>query len=169
MAFVVEDGTGLTNSNSYAAVADADSYFTDRGNTAWAALTNDEKQIALIKGTDYLDGTYRFKGTKSDSAQALQWPRDDVYDDEGNEISGIPEALKKATYEASYKSISADLFQDIDKGAVKKEKVEGAVEVEYFEGGSSQISFLAVENLLYAAGLIKGKIAKGGSVPVVRV
>ena len=46
MAFVVEDGTGLSNSNSFVAVAFADSYFADRNQTAWAGTDEAKKGVS---------------------------------------------------------------------------------------------------------------------------
>ena len=39
MAFIAENNSGLTDANSYTDVAYADSYFLDRNNTIWSALT----------------------------------------------------------------------------------------------------------------------------------
>ena len=77
MAFVVEDGTGLTNSNSYISVADADTYFSDRNNTVWAALSTTQKEAYLIQATQYIDAVYsdRFSNIKLKSTQALEFPR----------------------------------------------------------------------------------------------
>ena len=49
---VVEDGTGLSNADSFVSVAYADTYFSTRGVSAWASLTN--KEALLIKATDYI-------------------------------------------------------------------------------------------------------------------
>lgn len=77
MAFLVEDGTGLPNSNSYVSVADANTYFTDR---AMAGFPSDltAAQAALIQATDYIDR--RFGGAfvwdqLQPGVQALEWPR----------------------------------------------------------------------------------------------
>lgn len=83
MAFVVEDGTGLANANSGASVAEADEYFTDRGITDWTG-TNDVKQAALIRATDYIEmrwaGRWRYTMEFPDTPQALAFPR---LDDDG--------------------------------------------------------------------------------------
>ena len=61
MAFTVEDGTGVAGANSLVDVAFADEYFADRGNTVWAALTEEQKQSALILASDYASTQYRYK------------------------------------------------------------------------------------------------------------
>lgn len=65
MALVLETGTGLTNANSYASVAEADEYNSVRGNTAWAEVTSASAIVVIrcpigsgdtftINGVDYL-------------------------------------------------------------------------------------------------------------------
>lgn len=111
MAFVVEDGTGLATANSYGAVADADAYFSDRGNGQWAALTSTQKQGNLVQATDYIDAFYGawFIGTETTTTQALEWPRTGA---EGFASNEIPSDLKKATYEYAYRASKAPLMPD---------------------------------------------------------
>lgn len=63
MAFIVEDGSGIINSNALTTVAFADEYHTDRVNDAWTG-DNTAKQAAIINATDYLTKRFgrRFKG-----------------------------------------------------------------------------------------------------------
>ena len=104
MAFVVEDGTRPANANSYATEAAGDTYFTDRFNFAagtWNTKGAEEKQSALIKSTQYLDASYRWKGVIVNTAQSLDWPRADVQDDEGRAVlsTEIPKLLQEAIFE----------------------------------------------------------------------
>lgn len=93
MAFVVEDGTGLDNANSYSSVEDADTYFADRANAVWAALGTPAKQARLILATDYMDQLYgaRYKSCALTETQALGFPRED--------FDGIPVKMKYACAE----------------------------------------------------------------------
>ncbi len=79
MAFIVEDGTGVDAANSYASVSDADTYFAERELTAWADLTQDQKQAALINATEYIDvrwdQSFRMAGRKAHADQFLLYPR----------------------------------------------------------------------------------------------
>lgn len=113
MPFIVEDGTEVAGATSYGAVADADTYFGDRGITAWSALNNSAKQAALIAATDFIDKRwgYLFKGCKLTDTQPLEFPRDAFVDIVG--IGYIPEALKKATYEYAIRASAAPLAPDI--------------------------------------------------------
>ena len=79
MAFVftVDDGTGLTGSNSYVSVSDTDDYHTGRGNTSWTdgSITDASKKDALVRATDYVDKRFgsKYRGWRSSTTQALQW------------------------------------------------------------------------------------------------
>lgn len=106
MAFVVEDGTGLADANSYASVAFADAYFAERGITAWTG-TNTQKEQWLVQATDYIDFRFgrRFAGERLTTTQALIFPID-LYD-------GLPTVLLKATSEYALRAISGPLAPDL--------------------------------------------------------
>jgi hypothetical protein len=91
---VVEDGTGLTTSNSYVSAAELSTYATDRGVT----ITGVSAEL-LIKAADYLE-QQPFQGDKSTDAQAMQWPRYNVWL-YGYEVAvtTIPTLLKDAQCE----------------------------------------------------------------------
>lgn len=171
MVIVAEDGTGLTDANSYVDLTWVDSYFAGRGNIEWASATDNDKLVALIKATDYLDVSYNFVGTKASSTQALEWPRDDAEDKYGEALTGIPIILKKAIVELAVRALSDTLLDDTDfSGRVKRERVEGAVEVEYAgDGVIQQKTFTYVDKLLSGAGLVYGKVVSFGQLKIVRV
>lgn len=80
MALVVEDGSLVVGANSYVSLADARAFATARG----FSLPSDDAVLEplLIKAMDYLESKRaEYKGTKVESTQALQWPRQDVYID----------------------------------------------------------------------------------------
>lgn len=104
MAFIVEDGSEVPNANSYASVAFADSYFTDRGgNTVWDALSTTDKETALVKATDYIDMRFKlmFIGCRKSRDQSLHWPRLNAVQADGWWITSdeVPVDLQKATVE----------------------------------------------------------------------
>lgn len=117
MPFKVEDGSGFVDSNSYGAVADADAYFVLRGNGEWAALTTDQKQVALVKATDYIDQRFggRFVGDPMTDEQALAWPRDNTGRNEWDE-SIIPTKLQYACFEYADRARLAPLAPDLVYG-----------------------------------------------------
>jgi hypothetical protein len=106
--FTPEDGTGLADANSYIELAWADAYFTDRGNAAWAALSNDQKQQYLIQATDYIDARFGqfVRGCELSDTQALVFPRD--------LFEGIPTNVKKATAEYAVRASVAPLAPDLE-------------------------------------------------------
>jgi len=135
---VIEDGTGLTNADSYIDVAFADAYFLKRGITQWAGLTN--KESLIIRAMDYIENNYTYQGTKLISTQALQFPRlingETVY----------PIAIKNALCELALKANNGDLLQDTGKTTVR-EKV-GTLEVEYDSNQDDLTSYNYVNKLL---------------------
>lgn len=115
MAFLVEDGTGVTGATSYIDIAYADSYFTDRMVGAWLSLLPDAKKASLIAATDYIDkrwGPY-FKGCQLVDGQSLEFPRDAFVDSSG--AGYLPEVLKKATAEYALRASTAPLAPDLEQ------------------------------------------------------
>ena len=84
---VVEDGTGLLDSNSYAALVEADNYHFLRGNALWAAATESDKVVALIRATQYLDTRWVWVDVRASSNQSLAFPRNEIYDRDGNDVT----------------------------------------------------------------------------------
>ncbi len=100
---ILEDGTGVSNANSYVTLAEANTYFTNTGNLGWGG-EDDFKTQNLINATAALDATYgpRFISMLRDNVdQALLWPRDQVWDRHSRRINNgvIPTPLKNAQFE----------------------------------------------------------------------
>lgn len=139
MAFVAEDGTGLPNSNAYGDVSGADDYFADRGVETWADLGTAEKQIALIKATDYIENRFNFLGSVYNDDQALKFPR--VYLDASD--PQMPANLLKAMYEYALRTLDGELAPDLEFDAKglqvesKKEKVGPIEESTTYKTGAS--------------------------------
>ncbi len=77
LTLVKEDGTGLSNANSYASVADGDAYFEGHlYATAWTAATSGTKAAALVMATRLVDTQFQFNGFRANEGQGLQWPRE---------------------------------------------------------------------------------------------
>lgn len=125
----------VVGTNSYASVAEADTYWAERGNATWTADTTDNKEIALIKATDYIEQTFVFIGDKATSIQRLSWPRVNAYVDRYLlESTNIPERIKEAAIQlAETYRAGAVALEDIvtETSSVQKEKV-GPIEVQYF-------------------------------------
>ena len=76
LTLIKEDGTGRTDANSYANVADGDAYHEAHlYATTWTAASTAHKEAALVMATRLIDAGCEFSGSKRSSDQALQWPR----------------------------------------------------------------------------------------------
>ncbi|KGQ19929.1 Phage protein [Lysobacter dokdonensis DS-58] len=161
MALIVEDGSGVAGAESYISVADADTYFAARGNAAWAALTTDQKEQALRKGTDYMEARYRWRGDRVADGQALSWPRSCVYAF-GYSVDAdiVPERVQRACAELAVRASADDLSPDV--GAQVKQETVGPISVTYADGARQTTAYKAVDAMLapYVYGM--------GSIPVSR-
>jgi len=145
----------LEGTNSFVSLADANAYFADRPNSTWTAATDEEKEFALISGTDYLIQQYtgRWVGYITSTSQDLPWPRSGVYTSDGVMISSsvVPDAIKNATSEMALRSLSnANLVVDTSPGKenLKSNKTD-VLKKEWFQGASTQTTYSAVEMMLY--------------------
>ncbi len=67
---------GASDANSYVTLAEAETYFVDRMHvSAWGALTDEVKSNLLVSSSQMLDWYVKWKGTKTDPAQSMGWPR----------------------------------------------------------------------------------------------
>lgn len=145
MAFVVEDGTGQDNANSYASVEGFINYFADRG-TDYTDLEPDAVQAALVKATDYVElrYAYRWKGRRNTVEQALSWPRSGVRDRDGAALAtdALPVRLVWAIYEYAKRALTAELLPDptVDPNVKKTSTTVGPIkeDIEYSGGASVQ-------------------------------
>lgn len=149
--FVVEPGDGTEpTANSYVSVEEFAAYWTDRG-FDYTVFATGAIQRALIKATDYIDleNKYYFKGYILEEDQPLAFPRDQLY--VGCKlIEGIPDELKRATFEYAKRVLESDTGElqpdgeDRDEtGAVIVKKFEkiGPIETEteYLAGTGSEV------------------------------
>lgn len=153
MALIVETGGASATAESLASVAAADTYHSNRGNTAWAALTTALKEAALRKATDYMGQQYitRWKGYRTLTTQALDWPRADVervgfYGVAYWENNLVPPPVVNACCELALRASAGELNEDTTQ-AVLREKV-GQIETDYQPGSRSGTRYPVVEGLL---------------------
>jgi hypothetical protein len=154
MALIVEDGTGRKDAEAYISVADADAYRTAFGDSTWAAwdaANAAQKEAALRRGAQYLDGKHRFKGVKTHSGQALSFPRTGVLDADGREIASdtVPKEVARANCEAALRALKGELAKDLDRGGlVASKSVAGAVSTTYFAGAPGGKTFPVIDMLM---------------------
>ena len=138
IVFEVEDGTGLVNANAYAEVADVTQYHENNGNAAWAAASLDQQQVAIIKGTQYIDAMYRARDRKFNAQQALQFP---------SWSQDWPSThLVHATAELALRALAGGLINDTD-GRVQDSIKVGPIAIGY-KGGFAQSRYTVVDALM---------------------
>lgn len=112
MALVLDATPKGVNSNSYATRAEADAYFDGRMNAgAWTAAVNATKDLALVAATSRLEQE-KYKESRTDSAQRLQWPRAYVPTPDNSYISWydpnvVPRPIKEACFELALAFLNA--------------------------------------------------------------
>ncbi|MCF8980049.1 MULTISPECIES: DnaT-like ssDNA-binding protein [Pseudomonas syringae group] len=127
---IIEDGTGVAAAESYATAEELARYAVKFGATIPAEQVAQE---ALLRRAALAMDGMTWKGRKSSSEQALAWPRREIRLDGENK----PERYLPARIQYGQMALAAEIHaDDIDpidkrKGAVTKEKVDGAVEREY--------------------------------------
>lgn len=93
---------------AYATISDCDKYYSQMPNSRWFALSEEKKQWALIKATEYIDSQFDWAGAKEQDEQNLQFPRIGVYYPSGKAVEGIPSCVKQATILLAIEVFNAD-------------------------------------------------------------
>ena len=164
MTLIVEDGSGLSTSESYISVSDADARHTALGNTAWTGA-DAVKESALRRATQYMTQAYRqrWKGTRLLREQALDWPRYGVFVDNFYlDTVVVPDDVANACADLALRALTNDLAPDTER-AVVREKV-GPLETEYAPYAPQSTSWTAI-NMALAPYMKSG----GVNVPLVRL
>lgn len=151
--------------NSYVTLQEANIYFSERGHSSsWDTAENQEG--LLIGATNQLDWFMDFKGSKVESSQPLEWPRQDVLvDDEYLSTTEIPKRLKHAVFELALASIDEDRVADSDMAGLQEVKV-GSLKVVANSVGPWQTKKRQVPSVIYA---ILSKLINNGSTMFRRV
>lgn len=158
MTLIVEDGSIVEGANTYVTEAELTAYASVRGVT----IENADREKFLTLAMDYLE-SLDFKGIKTDDTQPLQFPRKELYIDNVLMPSDeIPLLVKQSQMETAI-SISQGYnpLAPIDR-AVKRERVYGAVEIEYMDNASSTNMIVSVDaklkKLLKSTGFVFFKV-----------
>lgn len=161
MTIIVEDGTGEDlEANSYVTEAELTTYASLRGVT----IPNEDREMHLILGMDYFE-SLDFKGTKTNDDQPLQFPRADLYIDNVLQPDDeIIKLVKESQMESAIASFQGNSFTSVKERAVKRERINGAVEVEYMDNASSTDQVVAfnvkVKKLLKSSGNIFFRVTR---------
>lgn len=172
MAFTVQGDTPVTGANAYIDVATFRAYWTDRGVDTTASL-DAAVEVAIVKGTQYLDLRFEYVGSRLSREQDLEWPRQFAYNDRGDFVTGLPTAVKQATSEYAYRALTSSLLADPtsdDSGLTIKAKEEtvGPLTEKYeydIKAGYSLPDYPQADRILIARGLVSSgstSYASGG-------
>lgn len=130
MTLIIEDGTGKPDAESYASADELAMYAVKFGTVIPEGVPAQE---ALLRRAALTMDGMTWKGRKTNSEQALSWPRREVLLDQ--EIK--PNNYLPARIQYGQMALAAEIHQDdIDpvekrKGAVLLDRVEGAVTRQY--------------------------------------
>lgn len=165
MALIVEDGTGLPNSEAFCSVAFADTHHANRGMTNWATLSVPEKEQAIRRAADYMQQTYRMRwnGYRTSDSQAMDFPRIDMpRESSGRSYFGnlgsvgsyqsyypsniVPVEVQQANADLALKAAAGELLADI--GQLVKEKQIGPLRTVFQDNSRPVKRYLAIDRLL---------------------
>lgn len=146
MALIVETGSGTDpTANSYASLAEAQTYLTNSGragSAAWSNLSSAQRSEYLVLAAQYMVARWngRWMGDVAYEDQPLDWPRVGAFKKSGNAFQSteVPTEVKNAQIEYAYAEASnpGSLFPTIQYDDTARplvsirERVEGAVSEE---------------------------------------
>ena len=150
--------------NVYADLAYAMRYQAARPyNKAWVDASPEERQRALVMGTDVVDSSFIWKGSRVELNQPLDFPRNGLFFDEnGNSLDTleIPDDIKRASAEQAFEIlrdgdiVSAENARGSSSGSITTtgtlDKIKvGSIELDYGQSTTSKSSTnTANDNLL---------------------
>lgn len=139
ITLIVEDGTCSPGANTYASQTTADSWAGMRGITTWAGATADEKAMALVRATDYLNGL-KWVGKKVDDARVFAWPRVGV--------AGVPAQVVEATcYLATQLNATGTNPGDAQDRPLSSIQV-GPISLDWESGTTDGVTYPALNGIL---------------------
>lgn len=185
MAFVVEDGSGMSDATSYVSVADADAYFADYGVPATWPATDPAKRSLLQQATSFIDRSFgeRFVGEIVRDAQRLLWPRLHAEDRAGRDIpsngaGAVPRPVVEATIlVAARASKPGGLYLDGSEGedggriVRKKTKIDDLETERHYDARSADDlvrdgvrripeAEAAIASVLHQGGVVQNRISR---------
>ena len=142
MPLIIEDGTGVRDSNSYVTEEEASDFLELRGRDDWPTDPA-EQQKFLIRAADYLNTQYGW-GLPLTDRQGMAIPT--------LVLDYVPANVKKAQVLLAYEASKGELSESVEGPSVKKERKKldgvGEKETEFFDSSLSGKRFPAVDALL---------------------
>lgn len=149
-----ETGTGLANANTFALVADADTYHTARGNTDWVnEASATKKEVCLVLAGDYLRNERRFlyKGSKGTVNQRMPYPRTGATYRRGQPIpaNAIPNELPDAQCELALRVYrGTDVQPDLSRGGLVESRSVMGITTRWAANAPKETEIQAVMGIL---------------------
>ena len=112
-----EDGSGFSDSNAYADVADGTAYHEGHlYASAWSGASAGDQAAALVMASRIIDSQMQFRGIRAVGGQGLQWPRAGCRDEDADPAVGggfvavdeVPKAVVDATCELARELLIVD-------------------------------------------------------------
>lgn len=147
MALIVEDGTGLSNADSYITLLAFQKFCDDRGYN-YDAYDDEVQEQKLRVATTYIDTIFRYKGSRSKVDQTLEFPRENCLDWSSLPVIGVPQRVKLACAELAFKALSENLYQDQDRGGKVTSESVGPISVTYADDAPTGKVWQLAHNLL---------------------
>jgi|GEM_PF-197436 len=182
-SFIKETGAGLTDANSYASVADGDTYHNGHLYASdWTGASVSTKEAALIMATRLIDGTFDFRGFRSSNSQALQWPRQMCVDPDRADVrlsalqnnvgcyfdsDAVPQGVVDATCELARELIKSDSTDAPDGEGLASLNIPGAVSLTFQKSDTQPFVSRLARTMLEKFGSYRA--ATGGIVKLTRV
>jgi hypothetical protein len=165
MTIIVEDGSIVTNANSYVSIADVTTYAENYGYlTTWSGttVTDTIREQSLLRAMRYIEGL-SWRGKRQTQDQGLEFPRSELYDDSNYLLADntVPTKVANAVCEAVILSLP-DSTIDLQAPTTKDDyktgvRVQGAVQETWFTGGKPiRSKSTIIEDML--KGYLKNKI-----------
>lgn len=167
---VLEDGTGLSNSNVYASLAACTEYHRLLGNDIWADADVNDQCVSLLRATAYIDQRWTFQSVTAEETQALEFPRYILYSRNGVDVSEeVPPEIFQATCEYALQvlgdgSVIVELSPTPDQSepqsiTYQREKVGTLEEETHYDsdyGLRVQISYPKADRIIKKSGYLSG-------------
>jgi hypothetical protein len=154
VSLIAEDGSGVPGAASYASIAAADAYWSERAHnalaTTWAAAGAPQKEGALREATAYLDATYgpHYRGERRGYLQGLLWPRTNALDEAGYPLPDLPREVVDAVCELAARALGTRLVDDAERGGVLKRFRVDQVEMEWATGVTAEARYRIVAGMM---------------------
>ncbi len=148
-ALIIETGDGLNAEANTYATRDSfiDQYHADRGNAAWAAALEADRDSAIFRGMDWLESRM-WRGYRQSSTQPLAFPRFDIFDELGRQYTGVPREVLKALAEASLRALTIQLEADRERGGAVSSITAGSVSITWENGAPAGTTYPAIVAML---------------------